>query len=269
MTKGYFTRGGPRRRNDDRAGRRQVGGGAAVQQRRHRADRARVLNLCAEQRLCRPRYRSLACLPRPTVRCWSAERRWTTSIGNKLKGKEILAVRPGEHAGFVPGRCSAKEWHRSYQGREARGTTSPTRREWEHGSRARIDTPSSRSPTPRSRTGRQGALPRLHWSGHRPCSTAPASWRPTDTSAIIRRWSRPGPTRSTRRSSGPHRSRRPRSPPRLRRSFRASTPRRSLPRPSAIASSTSGRARRRSSRRPWRSFRTSWSRATFWRMPSA
>ena len=39
-------------------------------------------------------------------------------------------------------------------------------------------------------------------------------------------------------------------------------------RPSAIASSTSGRARRRSSQRPWRSSRTSWCRATCWRIPS-
>ena len=51
--------------------------------------------------------------------------------------------------------------------------------------------------------------------------------------------------------------------------FRAWIPKPWSLRPSAIASSTSGRARRRSSRRPWRSFRTSWSRATCWKAPSA
>ena len=186
-----------------------------------------------------------------------------------LKGKEILGFRPGSTPILFFEAAHAAERHRPAQGRQAQ------QQRRDPGARRLL----ARGPEPvrhlhragrlAARTGRQGALPRLdrrdrrpgrlhHLHGDRQIHQRKSRGDPDldrrdlQGAAVDRVAAAGGGGQGDRAVLPGRRSARPWSP-----------------RPSAIASSTSGRARRRSSRRPWRSSRTSWSRATCSRTPSA
>ena len=266
---GLFQGRRPRRVADHGAGRRQVGRGAAVQQRRHRADRA------GDRRsTCRtansPTKTPIFCGLTATDGFMLVEPREGRQVRMEhAQGQGNPRLPAGQHAAPVPRGGAAAERHRPAQGRQAQ------QQRRDPGARRLL----ARRPEPvrhlhragrlAARARRQGALPRLdrrdrgpgrlhHLHGDRQIHQRESGGHPgldrrDLQGAEVDRVAAAGGGRQGDRAVLPGRQ-----------SAGAGRRGRALPQAQHLED-----ARRRSSRRPWRSSRTSWCRATCSTTPSA